>query len=122
MLTPASKIISIPFGQCFSESLAKILIEQSVDSFDLAQTLVLLPTRRGILNLQESFQKSLGNDSFLMLPRMIALADIESENPLLLSEINNLPPSINNWKRLGLFTQLILKFQPDYTVNRALKA
>ncbi len=155
MLDSDSKIIGIPFGQCFLESLAKILIEQSTDPLELAQTLVLLPTRRAIINLQGSFQnlfssssdliresmdsrvtitmKSFGeNDTkekmycesvqFRMLPRMIALADIESENPLLLPEIDDLPASINNWRRLGLFTQLILKFEPSYTVNRALKA
>ncbi len=115
----STKIIGIPFGQCFLESLAKILLEQATDPLDLAQTLVLLPTKRGVLNLQEAFRKT---SSFLMLPRMMALADISSENPLLLASIDDLPPSISSWKRLGLFTQLILKFQPDYTVNRALKA
>jgi ATP-dependent helicase/nuclease subunit B len=178
MLDSNSKIIGIPFGQCFLENLAKILIEQSTDPLELAQTLVLLPTKRSILNLQDTFQKMLNdhsfclfenlsfsqnsslsssiptmssshllrgskdprvkpeddksgckddvgkikNNQFLMLPRMIALADIESENPLLLPSIDNFPSSISDWKRLGLFTQLILKFQPNYTVNRALKA
>ena len=66
MLDSDSKIIGIPFGQCFLESLAKILIEQSTDPLELAQTLVLLPTRRAIINLQGSFQNLFSSSSDLI--------------------------------------------------------
>ncbi|MBY0462760.1 MAG: double-strand break repair protein AddB [Alphaproteobacteria bacterium] len=115
------KIIGIPFGQCFLKSLAELLIKQSPNPFDLAKTLVILPTKRALLNLNEIFQTEIKSDHPLMLPRIIALADIESENPLLLSKIDDLPSSINPLKRLGLFIQLVLKL-PNYTPNRALKA
>jgi len=115
------KIIGIHFGQCFLKSLAELLIEQYPNPFDLAKTLVILPTRRALLGLGEVFQTKIKSDHPLMLPRMIALADIESENPLLLSKIDDLPAAINPLKRLGLFTQLVLKL-PNYTPSRALKA
>lgn len=116
-----SKLIGIPFGQCFLKSLAELLIQQYPDPFDLAKALVILPTRRALLNLTEIFQTKITHDTPIMLPRMIALADIPSENPLLLAEIDQLPSSINSWKRLGLFTQLVLKL-PGYTPSRAFKA
>lgn len=115
------KIIGIPFGQCFLKSLAELLVKQYPNPFDLAKALVILPTRRALLGLNEIFQTKIKSDYPLMLPRMIALADIESENPLLLLEIDDLPAAIGSWKRLGLFTQLVLKL-PNYTPSRALKA
>ena len=114
------KIIGIPFGQCFLKSLAELLIKQYPNPFDLAKALVILPTKRALLGLSEVFQTKIKSDNPLMLPRMIALADIESENPLLLLEIDELATAINPLKRLGLFTQLVLKL-PNYTPSRALK-
>lgn len=116
-----SKLIGIPFGQCFLKSLAELLIQQYPNPFDLAKALVILPTRRALLSLTEIFQTKVSGDTPIMLPRMIALADIPSENPLLITEIDQLPASISSWKRLGLFTQLVLKL-PSYTPSRALKA
>jgi len=115
------RVIGIPFGSCFLESLSSLLMGPYDNPIEFAKTLVILPTKRSLLHLQKSLQEKT-NGRVMMLPRMIALADIESENPLFLDSINNLPPSISSWKRLGMLTQLILKFQPSYTPSRALKA
>ena len=97
------------------------MLRQYPDPFDLAKAIVILPTKRALLSLHDIFQTKIENNNPLMLPKIITLADIESENPLLLKEIDELPKAIGSLKRLGLFTQLVLRL-PGYTPNRALKA
>ncbi len=103
-------LYTIPLGTPFLKSLAKGLLKDTLESpFELAKYLILLPTQRACLALQKEFV-SQAKDRPLFFPRIMALADLENSELLLSTEASDLPPAIPNWQRLGLFTQLILKF------------
>lgn len=103
-----------PLGTSLVTCLAEGLIDRTKDDpFSLARYLVLLPTRRGCLALQQAFAKRQKSGS-LILPRIMALADLEEGAfvPGYLSQ-NRLAPELSSWQRLGLLTQLVLAFEKN---------
>ncbi|MBW8309880.1 MAG: PD-(D/E)XK nuclease family protein [Candidatus Paracaedibacteraceae bacterium] len=102
-----SKVFTIPFGQPFLETLAEGIMERfSSNPLLLAKTLVILPTRRGCLGLKEAFQQRRYSQ---ILPRIIALADLEQEPTVPGFIASPLPPAMPVAQQLGLLSQLILK-------------
>lgn len=102
-----SKVFTIPFGQPFLENLAEGIIERfQHDTVLLAKSLIILPTRRGCLGLKEAFQQ---RGCSQILPRIMALADLEQEPMLPGFMAPPLPSAIPSAQQLGLLSQLILK-------------
>ncbi|MBM3468095.1 MAG: hypothetical protein FJX71_01530 [Alphaproteobacteria bacterium] len=103
-------LYAIPSGVPFLSTLVEGLLNEAVsDPLSLARSVVILPTRRGCLALHQAFT---ARKSTSVLPRIIALADIEEGMDLpgyVPPEI--LPPSLPNWQRLGLLSHLVLKFE-----------
>jgi len=105
-------LYAIPLGVPFLKALVDGLItETATDPLSLARYMIILPTRRGCLALQQAFLTAtpLG---CRILPRMMALQDIEEGDDLpgyLPPEI--LPPAMPNWQRLGLLSHLVLAFE-----------
>jgi ATP-dependent helicase/nuclease subunit B len=116
-------VYTIPFGTPLLPHLARgLLAETAHDPFQLAKYLVLLPTKRGCLNLQQAFFKEAQNRSIL-LPKIMALSDLE-EAPLLPGFMltDPLPESLNSWQRLSIFTKLIHQYyqQQPHPIDHAL--
>jgi ATP-dependent helicase/nuclease subunit B len=105
-------LYAIPLGVPFLKALVDGLItETASDPLSLARYTIILPTRRGCLALQQAFL-AVTPSGCRILPRMIALQDIEEGDDLpgyLPPEI--LPSAMPNWQRLGLLSQLVLAFE-----------
>ncbi|WP_010298816.1 PD-(D/E)XK nuclease family protein [Candidatus Odyssella thessalonicensis] len=102
-----TKVFTIPFGQPFLATLADgILARFKQDPLLLAKTLVILPTRRGCLGLKEAFQQ---RRDAQILPRIVALADLEQEPQVPGFIPAPLPPAMPSVQQLGILSQLILK-------------
>lgn len=105
-------LYAIPLGIPFLSTLVEELVSQTAsDPLSLARYLVILPTRRGCLMLQDAFLKATPSGCRI-LPRIMALADIEEGGDLpgyISPEI--LPSAMPSWQRLGLMSQLVLAFE-----------
>ena len=105
-------LYAIPLGTPFLKALVNGLISETAsDPLNLARYMIILPTRRGCLSLQQAFLEATSSGCRI-LPRMIALQDIEEGCDLpgyLPPEI--LPPAMPNWQRLGILSQLVLAFE-----------
>jgi ATP-dependent helicase/nuclease subunit B len=125
-------LYTIPFGYPFLETLMEGIIDRFKESpLLLAKTVVLLPTRRGCLGLKEAFQnryqvqspkQSPGQQQGQgqILPKIIALADLE-QNPAVPGFMPPpLPPAMTATHQLGLLSQLILK-KENTSIATALK-
>lgn len=102
----------VPLGTSFIPALAQGLLNRfGSTTTPLSRVVVLLPTRRGCLALKQAFMRAQKDGAF-MLPRMIALADLESF-PLLPGFIPHveLPNVLSDWQRQGLLTKLVLAFE-----------
>lgn len=72
------QLFTIPSGIPFARALCAGIIERAGDGpLALADTLVLVPTRRATRALREAFATAL--DGAALLPRIIALADVDDE-------------------------------------------
>lgn len=119
---------TIPFSQPFLPTLAQGILNRFGDNpLTLAKTIVLLPKRRGCLGLKAAFrhsQKFLNKKQPLILPRIIALADLE-QTPHLPGFIPApMPPSMPKIQQLGLLSQLILAYgkkNVPLSANKALQ-
>jgi len=112
-----SNIYTIKAGCPFADTLARSLLSDAgncSDSQNLAHTQILLPTRRGIRNLQDSFVKH-APGSALLLPRLQTFGDIDEED-LTLSlmahsdsdALADIPPAMPPLKRRILLARLIM--------------
>lgn len=110
-------VFNIPLSYPFLQTLADgILIRYGNDPLTLAQTIILLPTQRGCLSLKSIFQNQ---TSSKIIPKIIALADLETV-PLLPGYIpSQLPPEMPKTQQLGLLSQLILKYEKEKTTQKS---
>jgi ATP-dependent helicase/nuclease subunit B len=75
------KLFTIPSGIPFARALAKgVIARTGSDPLALADTLVLVPTRRAARSLRESFAAALGGAA--LLPRIRPLGDVDDESDL----------------------------------------
>lgn len=102
------RVFTIPPGYPFLDRLAAGISAQAKNG-NLADMLVLLPTRRAILHLREAFLRQSGAQGTL-LPRMQPVGGID-EDGLFFAEERNLefeiPPAIPPLRRQLLLTRLI---------------
>lgn len=104
-------IYTIPFGEPLLDHMATGLLQETASNpFQLSKYVVLLPTKRGCLNLQQAFFKQACQKT-IILPKIIALSDLETI-PLLpgFSLPEMIPEAITSWQRLSLLTQLIYRY------------
>ena len=109
------KVWTVPTACGFVDALADgLLAETGGDPMALAETTVLLPTRRAIRSLREAFRKR--TEVPMLLPRLLPLQDIdEDEDEELLSgfaaEVTaplDIPPAIAPLSRQILLARLIM--------------
>ncbi len=105
-------VFSIPPGASFVDSLAAgVLADAGDDPLRLADTTILLPTRRACRALRDAFLRQ-AEGAALLLPRMRPIGDVEPEEAAV-GELPGyeelaLPPAISESRRLLLMAQLIL--------------
>lgn len=112
------QIYTIPAGTPFADTLAYKLIEQTQTGVDMSTAQVLLPTRRGVRTLRESFVKLNLNQSVIM-PRLQTFGDIDEEalslslfeTPALREKFQDIPPAMPAMQRQILLARLIMKIE-----------
>lgn len=93
---------SIPAHRPFLEDLAAGLIaEYGADPAALSEAVILLPNRRGARDLAEAFLRVAEGRSAVLLPRILALGDLETgEPPFEPADIAiSLPPAVDPMRR-----------------------
>lgn len=120
-------ITTIAPGSHFTEELALGILEKySEQPMTLADTLILLPTRRACRSLRDAFLHVSKGESFI-LPKIRSIADIDEEEisiqEVLLSneaitKAVDIPPAIPEIRRQLLLSQLILKMHRQRQGNR----
>jgi ATP-dependent helicase/nuclease subunit B len=76
-----ANLFTIPSGSDFLQSLARGLKDRFGE--ELAQALILLPTRRACQNLREAFLNEAGDEGALLLPDIRPLGEVEEEELML---------------------------------------
>lgn len=109
-------VYDIPADRPFLDTLAAGLL---AEDGELADQLVLLPSRRACLALRDSFLRLLGGRA-LLLPRLQPIGDLEADeilaDPALELEV---PPAVGGIRRLLLLTRLVVA-RPDPQDGRAI--
>ena len=111
-----ANVYTIPSGYSFLESLAAGLLRmEEEDPFRFCQMQIYLPTRRACVEIKRAFTRQ-GQGRFLLLPKLVPLGDLDENEELLSSPLDefDLKPLIPPFQRLGLLTQLI----EDYIQSR----
>lgn len=109
-------VVSIPAGPSFVDALAQGLLEEAAgDPAFLADSLILLPSRRACRTLREAFLR-LSQGAALMLPRMQPLGDVEADEVTLwlagedaAAAVMDLPAAILPLERQLLLAQAVLR-------------
>ncbi|MCP4382661.1 MAG: double-strand break repair protein AddB [Hyphomicrobiales bacterium] len=121
MARPHPKVYSIPAGAPFLDVLADAVLSgtlssaltDSSDPLALADTTILLPTRRAVRALRETLVEKLGGAAAI-LPAIRPIGDVSEEDHLLDSSVETVsdrlasPPAIDRLQRQLTLTQLIL--------------
>ncbi|MFN0042563.1 MAG: double-strand break repair protein AddB, partial [Alphaproteobacteria bacterium] len=112
-------VFTIPAGVAFLDVLARGVLEQARgEAFALADTLIMLPTRRSARALAEAFLRVSGGTA-LALPRVLTLGDIDDGEPwpfddgVAGAEARDVPPAISQTRRLLLLARLVQGFRSD---------
>ena len=111
---PFPRISSIPSTASFADSVAQHLLQTlGTQDFQLADCLILTPSRRANRTLTDAFlRQSAGKP--LILPHMIPLGDMDEE-PLALSHVGNdsrIPASIASTHRILSLARLVMAASP----------
>ena len=95
-------VYTTPYDEPFLPSFVAGLKQRYPNEIELARCIILLPTKRGCLSLKEILQTEIR-----ILPRIIALSDLE-ERPIVPGFVGQpLPPAIPPLQRLGILCQII---------------
>jgi ATP-dependent helicase/nuclease subunit B len=106
-----ANLFTIPPGSDFLQSLVRGLKVQFRD--ELAQALILLPTRRACQNLREAFLSDAGGEGAMLLPDIRPLGEVEEEELMLsggadfLRRVAALPRKMEAGERKLLLAQLV---------------
>ncbi len=99
-------VYTIPVGIAFVDALARGLLDQAGgDPLALAAMTVLLPTRRAQRSLSEAFLR-VTEGKALLLPRLLALADLDRETPGFDSP--DLPAALDPLERRLILARLVM--------------
>jgi ATP-dependent helicase/nuclease subunit B len=115
-----NRVATIPAGQPFVDALAAgLLAEAGDDPLSLADTLVLLPTRRACRSLRDAFlRRSAGRP--LLLPRIQPLGELDADELMLDGTLElALPPAIGALRRQLLLARLLAPL--GWTVEHGLR-
>ncbi len=111
------RVLSIPTGVSFAETLARELLHQvDSDPFKLAEMTVLLPNRRACRTLQEAFLRQAvrpDRSAASLLPRLMPIGDLDSDDLMvlggaILGAAADMPPAIGALRRCMLLARLIM--------------
>jgi ATP-dependent helicase/nuclease subunit B len=109
-------IYTIGIDRPFADELARgLLAEHKADPLALADTLILLPTRRSARALREAFLRA-ANGKPTILPRLQPLGDVDEGQWQLGGEVGEsltLPPAIDGSAREALLAQMVELFRDD---------
>lgn len=111
---PRVRLASIPPQLPFLDTLARRLLGRE----DLADCLVLLPTRRAARGLAEAFLR-VADGRAMLLPRITAFGAID-EAPLALTGALDLLPAVEPAERLAVLSRMILAMHGRYGAPRTL--
>ena len=96
----------------FALKLVEFVLEKTKDPFEIAKMEIILPTKRAVKTVKDTFLKKC-ETAPLLLPKLTPLYDIEA-----LEE--DIPPAISNIERLILLTRLCQKKPNVETFDHAL--
>ena len=114
-MSARATVYNIPSGEPFLEALARGLLDGNAEApYQIADTRVLLPTRRACRALRDAFLRVVDGDA-LILPRMQALGDIDDDESgaIGLAPPTPVPAAIEPVQRKLLLTRLVLKFDRE---------
>lgn len=106
-------IYTINLSDNFTDKIVEHILFQSDNPLTIAQTHIILPTKRACKTLKEAFVRRCQNKP-LLLPKMTALYEIEN-----ISEY--IPETISNIERLFLLTRLCMAKPNMDTLDKAIK-
>ena len=113
----ALNLFAIPPDAPFLEVLAEgWLRNRGNDPLEIANGLILTPTRRAARALAEAFLR-VSHAPALLLPRIVALGALD-EAPLALAGALELPPSVDPHRRLSVLTHLVLRMNGAWGAPR----
>ena len=109
-------VFTIGIDRRFADELARGMLDhQAGDPLSIADTLILVPTRRSVRALREAFLRAT-NGKPTVLPRLVPLGDIDEgewENMPDDGAALDLPPAIDPFEREALLAQLVSAFKDD---------
>ncbi len=105
-------IYTTPLSDNFADRLVQLVLAQGQEPFQIAQTQIILPTRRACRTVKEYFVRHSGNKP-LLLPRLTPLYDLD------FLDSSVLPPAIGKAERILLLARLC-RAKPN--INTAEKA
>jgi len=109
-----ANVQSMPLSLSLADELAKKLLKDGEkDALALANTVVILPTKRAILTLKDAFVRQSGGEVSL-LPKILALRALEETA---FFESNDILPAIDVLERKALLTSIIMKDYAKYGVD-----
>ena len=97
----------------FADKIAEIVLNNRQNPLDMAQTLIILPTKRACRSVKEAFVRRCENKPILM-PQIKALFDADDL-------IVDIPPAISELERLFLLTRLCQAKPNVDSLDKALK-
>lgn len=115
----AENIFNIAQSCSLVDVLAKKFSRIYADNpLELANVLFLLPNRRACVSLRDAFVRDNGLKPSI-LPQIVPIADADEDEIFLNGSANSevlrqLPPAIDNYERLFLFTRLIISKPAEY--------
>lgn len=115
----AENIFNIAQSCSLVDVLAKKVSRIYADNpLELANVLFLLPNRRACVSLRDAFVRDNGLKPSI-LPQIVPIADADEDEIFLNGSANSevlrqLPPAIDNYERLFLFTRLIISKPAEY--------
>lgn len=115
-----ANVFTIAANRPFLDSLVRELLSQG-DRERLADTLLLMPSRRACLAARDTFLRSSGGDP-LLLPRLVPIGEPDEAEILIDPEVElDLPPAIEPLRRRLLLTRLVLARDSEMTHEQAVR-
>ena len=109
-----ANVQNMPLSLSMADELAKKLLKDGEkDPLALANTVVILPTKRAILTLKDAFVRQSGGEVFL-LPKIVALRALEDTA---FFESNDILPAIDVLERKVILTSMIMADYEKYGVD-----
>jgi ATP-dependent helicase/nuclease subunit B len=109
------QVFTIAAGTAFADALAGGLLDRAGgDPLALAAITILLPTRRAVRAVTDSFLR-VADGAALLLPRLLALADIDGDHDNFTD--TDLPPALDPMRRQLILARLVMSRGGDFAVT-----